>query len=194
MPGPPSPMRLFTAIDLPSEIVNTLGALIARLKPTAVINWSPAENLHITTKFIGEWPDERLSELTAALRALPTRPDIDIAIEKLGFFPNPHAPRVFWAGVHAGDTLAQLARETENSLAALGIAKEQRPYSPHLTLARLKTPGKQPALLQAVATLPSLDFGRFTAARFYLYHSKTAPSGSVYTQLAEFPFASEPRA
>ena len=87
----------------------------------------------------------------------------------------------------AGEPLAQLARETEDALAALGIAKEQRPYSPHLTLARIKTPGKQPALLQAVAALPSLEFGRFTAGRFFLYHSKTAPSGSVYTQLAEFP-------
>jgi 2'-5' RNA ligase len=56
-------------------------------------------------------------------------------------------------------------------------------------LARIKTPGKQPALLQAVAKLPSLEFGSFVADRFFLYHSRTAPSGSVYTKLAEFPFA-----
>jgi RNA 2',3'-cyclic 3'-phosphodiesterase len=182
-------MRLFVAIDLPSEVIANLESLLARLKPTAHINWSPNENLHITTKFIGEWPDERLPELTAALRTLPPRPAIPIAIEKLGFFPNPHAPRVFWAGVHGGDALTQLARETEDAIAALGIAKEQRPYSPHLTLARIKTPGKQPALLQAVAALPSLDFGSFIADRFLLYRSKTAPSGSVYTKLAEFPLA-----
>jgi|SRR5579871_1058207 len=182
-------MRLFTAIDLPAEVITTLGSLITRLKPTAQINWSPIANLHITTKFIGEWPEDRLPELTTALQALPVRPPIEISIEKLGFFPNPHSPRVFWAGVHAGDSLTTLARDTEDSLAALGIAREQRPYSPHLTLARIKTPGKQPALLQAVARLPSLDFGRFTADRFFLYRSKTAPSGSVYTKLAEFPFA-----
>lgn len=182
-------MRLFTAIDLPPDVIANLESLIARLKPAARISWSPAANLHLTTKFIGEWPEERLDELTATLRALPPHPAIPIAIEKLGFFPNPHAPRVFWAGVHAGDALAQLARETEDSLAALGIAREQRAYSPHLTLARIKTPGKQPALLEAIAKLPSLDFGRFTADRFFLYHSKTAPSGSVYTRLAEFPFA-----
>ncbi|SRR5579864_1445092 len=184
-------MRLFTAIDLPPEVISNLESLLTRLKPAARINWSPPENLHITTKFIGEWPEERLHELTAALRALPPRPAIPIAIEKLGFFPNPHAPRVFWAGVHAGDPLVQLARETEDALAALGIAKEQRAYSPHLTLARIKTPGKQPALLQAVAALPSLDFGSFTADRFFLYRSKTAPTGSVYTKLGEFPFRTE---
>ncbi len=182
-------MRLFTAIDLPQEIVATLTALLARLKPTASINWSPPQNLHITTKFIGEWHEDRLPELTAVLTALPPRPVIHIAIEKLGFFPNPHSPRIFWTGVHAGDALAQLARDTEDALAPLGIAKEQRPYSPHLTLARIKTPGKQPGLLQAVAGLPSLDFGSFTADRFCLYRSQTAPSGSVYTKLAEFMFA-----
>jgi len=184
-------MRLFVAIDLPSEVIANLESLLTRLKPAARINWSPIENLHITTKFIGEWPEDRIAELTAALHALPARPAILIAIEKLGFFPNPHAPRVFWAGVDAGEPLTQLARETEDALAALGIAKEQRPYSPHLTLARIKTPGKQPALLQAVAVLPSLEFGRFTADRFFLYRSQTAPSGSVYTQLAEFPFRIE---
>jgi 2'-5' RNA ligase len=95
---------------------------------------------------------------------------------------------VFWAGIQASD-LADLARDTEEALAKLGIAKEQRAYSPHLTLARIKTPGKQPALLQAVAKLPSLEFGSFVADRFYLYQSRTAPSGSVYTKLSEFPLA-----
>lgn len=182
-------MRLFIGIDLPPEVIANLEDVLQRLKPAAQINWSPPRNLHITTKFIGEWPVERLAELKSALGTLPGRQPIAIAIQKLGFFPNPHSPRVFWAGVHAGDDLSALARDTEHALAPLGIAKEERPYSPHLTLARIKTPGKQPALLQAVAKLPSLDFGNFIAARFYLYQSRTAPTGSVYTKLAEFPLA-----
>jgi 2'-5' RNA ligase len=182
-------MRLFTAIDLPSEIITTLEDLVQRLKPSAKINWSPPRNLHITTKFIGEWPEDRLEELKSALAALPPRDPIPISVEKLGFFPNPHSPRVFWAGIHAGSGLAELARDTEQALEKLGIAKEQRAFSPHLTLARIKTPGKQPALLQAVADLPSLDFGAFTGDRFYLYQSRLAPTGSLYTKLAEFPLA-----
>jgi 2'-5' RNA ligase len=182
-------MRLFTGIDLSPEVVENLQDVLLRLKPAAQINWSAPENLHITTKFIGEWPEDRLPELTAALGTLPGREPLSIAVEKLGFFPNPHSPRVFWAGVHAGEGLAQLARDTETALAPLGIAKEDRAFSPHLTLARIKTPGKQTALLQAVAKLPSLDFGNFVGDRFYLYRSKTAPTGSVYTKLAEFPFA-----
>jgi RNA 2',3'-cyclic 3'-phosphodiesterase len=182
-------MRLFIGIDLTPEVIANLEGLLERLKPAAQINWSPPRNLHITTKFVGEWPEERLEELKSALGTLPARQPINIAIEKLGFFPNPHAPRVFWAGVHAGDDLAALARDTEEAFAPLGIVKEERAYSPHLTLARIKTPGKQPALLQAVAKLPSLNFGSFAADRFYLYQSRTAPTGSVYTKLAEFPFA-----
>jgi 2'-5' RNA ligase len=161
-------MRLFTGIDLAPEVIANLEDLLQRLKPAAQINWSPPANLHITTKFIGEWPEDRLPGLKAALGGLPGRSPINIAIEKLGFFPNPHSPRVFWAGVHAGEDLAQLARDTEDALAALGIAKEDRPYSPHLTLARIKTPGRQSALLQAVAKLPSLEFGGFIADRFNL--------------------------
>ena len=182
-------MRLFTGIDPPAEVVTNLENLLVRLKPAATINWSPPENLHVTTKFIGEWPEDRLDELKAALGTLRARPAIPISIGKLGFFPNPHSPRVFWAGIHAGEALAQLARDTEDALAPLGIAREQRAFSPHLTLARIKTPGKQPALLQAVAQLPSLEFGAFTSDRFFLYRSQTAPSGSVYTKLAEFPLA-----
>lgn len=182
-------MRLFTAIDLPSEVITTLEELLHRLTPFAQINWSPPRNLHITTKFIGEWSEERLAELKAALAGLPGRAPIPISIERLGFFPNPHSPRVFWAGIHGGDELAALAHDTEAALIPLGVVKEERAYSPHLTLARIKTPGKQPALLQAVAKLPSLEFGRFVADRFYLYHSRTAPSGSVYTKLAELDLA-----
>jgi len=176
-------------MDLPPEVISNLENLLERLKPTAQINWSPPRNLHVTTKFIGEWPEERLVELKGVLGTLPARAPIPIVIEKLGFFPNPHSPRVFWAGIHAGDDLAGLARDTEEALATLGIAKEQRAYSPHLTLARIRTPGKQPGLLQAVAKLPSLEFGSFVADRFYLYQSRTAPSGSVYTKLSEFPLA-----
>jgi len=182
-------MRLFTGIDLPPDVIANLEELLLRLKPSAQISWSPPRNLHVTTKFIGEWLEERLAELKAALGTVAARAPIPVSIEKLGYFPNPHSPRVFWAGISGGDELAGLASDTETALVPLGIAKEERAYSPHLTLARIKTPGKQPALLQAVAKLTSLQFGSFIADRFYLYHSRTAPSGSVYTKLAEFPLA-----
>lgn len=181
-------MRLFTAIDISEDALSTLERLIDRLRPTARIKWSPAGNLHITTKFIGEWPEERLEEVKAALAALAPRPPVAVKIAKLGYFPNPHSPRVFWAGIEAPG-LAGLARDTEHALARLGIPEERRAFSPHLTLARIKEPVPMSGLLQAVAKLPSLEFGDFTVDRFYLYQSRLAPQGSVYTQLADFGFS-----
>src|SRR5213080_2731746 len=106
-------MRLFIAVDLPYDVLENLVALIDRLKPTARIKWSPPSNLHITTKFIGEWPEERLAELNGALRALPARSPFPIQMRNVGFYPNPHSPRVFFAGIEAPPELAALARDTD---------------------------------------------------------------------------------
>lgn len=181
-------MRLFTGIDLSPAIVQKLEALIEELRPAADVKWSPAENLHITTKFIGAWPEERLGEIQRALESLPARAPLSIAVQKLGFFPNPHSPQVFWAGVSGGEELAGLARDTEDALTPLGIAREKRAFSAHLTLARIsKTPVRQ--LLQAIAKLPATDFGRFVTDRFHLYESRPGSGGSVYTKLGEFPLS-----
>ncbi|MCS6954091.1 MAG: RNA 2',3'-cyclic phosphodiesterase [Bryobacteraceae bacterium] len=180
-------MRLFTGIGLPADLTARLEALLERFRPLAPLKWSSPENLHVTTKFIGEWPAERLEELSAALRALPPRAPFEIEVRGLGWFPNPHHPRVFWAGVHAPG-LDELARDTEEALARLGIPKESRPFSAHLTLARVKEPAPLAVLRREVAALDSDDFGAFVADRFYLYQSQLTPSGSIYTKLVEFPF------
>jgi 2'-5' RNA ligase len=184
----PQTMRLFTAVTLPQDVVTALTRLIDQLRPSARIRWSPASNLHITTKFIGEWPEERLGELRAALDSLPAREPIPIEVRGLGFFPNPHAPRVFWAAVHAGPELATLAQATSQALESLGVAAEKRPFSPHLTLARIKEPLPLATLQRAIASLPAADFGAFTADRFHLYLSQLNPGGSVYTKLSDYAF------
>jgi 2'-5' RNA ligase len=181
-------MRLFTGLELPAEVVRSLEQLVARLRPTARIQWSRPENLHITTKFIGEWPEERLGELRGALAALESRPPVGVHIRQVGFFPNPHAPRVFWCGIEAPG-LEALAADTDHATAALGIARETRAWRPHLTLARIKERVNLQPLREAVVGLPSLDFGQFEARSFFLYQSQLRPAGSVYTKLAEFPLS-----
>src|SRR5947209_1745524 len=130
-------MRLFVGLDLPEDVVKNLEMLLHRLRPTAAISWSPPANLHITTKFIGEWPEERLEELKRALSGVPPRDLIRMDIRRVGFFPNPHSPRVFWCGIEAPG-LDALAADTDRATAALGIESEKRAFSPHLTLARIK--------------------------------------------------------
>lgn len=181
-------MRLFTAIDLPDNIFRNLEELLNKLRPTARINWSPAANLHITTKFIGEWPEGRLDELTTGLAGMAPRAPIPVEIRRVGFFPNPRSPRVFWCGIEAPG-LVTLAADTDKVTSALGIASEARAFSPHLTLARIKERLDLEPLRESVAALPALDFGRFEARSFFLYQSKLRPTGSVYTKLREYPFA-----
>jgi 2'-5' RNA ligase len=180
-------MRLFTGLDLPAGVVHNLDRLLDRLRPAARIQWSPPANLHITTRFIGEWPEDRLDQLRGALAGLPSHATIPVQVRELGFFPNPRSPRVFWAGIQASADLADLAAQTDQALALVGLQPQGRPFSPHLTLARIKEPVPLQALREAIAQLPSLDFGTFVAERFFLYQSRLSRAGSVYTKLAEFP-------
>jgi 2'-5' RNA ligase len=184
-------MRLFTGIELPAEIASNLTRLIDVLRPTAHFKWTPAYNLHLTTKFIGEWPEDRLPELIEALKPVGGRRPIPMTVEGMGWFPNPHNPRILWTGIKAGPELAQLASDTDEATAALGIERETKKYSPHLTLARIKDAVPLTQIRQVIAQLPSVEFGSFEADRFHLYLSKPGPSGSIYTKLADIPLKSE---
>jgi 2'-5' RNA ligase len=182
-------MRLFTALNLSADVIGKLETTLARLRPTAPIRWSRPENLHITTKFIGEWPEPRLEELKTSLAAVPGREPISVHVRDLGAFLNPKKPRIFWCGIDAPG-LEALAADTEAATAALGVRTEERPYSPHITLARIDQGFDMTALRNAVTGGGgSLDFGRFEARSFFLYRSQAKPGGSVYTKLAEFPFS-----
>jgi 2'-5' RNA ligase len=168
--------------------------VLKELRPLAPVNWSSVENLHITSKFIGQWPEDRLAELETALERVVHPPAFDVAILQFGFFPNPHHPRVFFAGIQAGPCLAELANRIDEALLPLGIAKEDRPYSPHLTLARIKHEDIR-ALREHIAKMTNFDFGTFQVSEFHLYLSSRMPTlmnrgrqgADVYTSLATYP-------
>ena len=180
-------LRLFTGIAATEDINSRLDELVRRLKPLAPIRWSPAANFHITTKFIGPWPESRLEDLRGALSGLMGAGKFVIAIRGLGFFPSAKRPRIFWAGVEGGEPLANLASDIEQACTKLSVKVEKKPYSPHLTLARIEPPAKLDALHEALERMPSPEFGDFEATAFHLYLSRPGRGGSVYTSLAEFP-------
>ena len=183
-------MRLFTGIDLPEDVREKLERLLMHLRPCAHLKWSPVYNLHITLKFIGEWPEEKLPQLESALRSIPKRPAIPIEVKGLGWFPNPRSPRVFWAAVHGGGALESLAGDTDDALQPLGVPKESRAFTAHLSLARIKEPTPLDAMRAAISKLESAEFGSFTADRFHLYRSQPGSAGSIYTKLSEYCFQS----
>lgn len=176
-------MRLFTAIDLPGGMLEKLGAFLTGLRPLAKLRWTAVENLHITTKFIGEWPEARLDEIKSTLRSVNQPEPIPIAVRSVGWFPDQRRPHVFWAGVDGGEPLAKLAHTTEQAVSALGVPAETRPYSPHLTLARVKYAVPLGELIHAAG---DPDFGTFQAHSFFLYLS----AGGKYSKLEEFPLHS----
>ena len=180
-------MRLFIGLDPREEVRERLERLLMHLRACAHLKWSAVYNLHVTLKFIGEWPEDKLQELEAALRSICPREPIQADVQGLGWFPNPHHPRVFWAGVHGGDGLAALAGDIEAALAPLEIASEDRPFNAHLTLARIKEPAPLQPLRKAIAQLESVDFGSLLVDRFYLYRSQPGSAGSIYTKLSQYP-------
>lgn len=183
-------MRLFTGIDLDSATRNSIRNLIEGFRTAADLHWSPAENLHITTKFLGEYPEDKLPEIRAALARVPVPGALKIKLRGLGWFPNPHNPRSFWVGIDAGDSIAALAKATNQTLVEIGIPLEPKPFSPHLTLARINAQETNLRPLRvAIAGLPSIEFGTFVAPSFHLYLSELHSSGSSYKKIAEFPLS-----
>ncbi len=144
-----------------------------------MLRWSPADNLHITTKFIGEWPEPKLQSLVTQLEQVPSPGPIPITIKNLAWIQQ----RILHATIEAPAALAQLASATERALEEIGVPKEDRDYQPHLTLAR--NPNRIPIapLEQAIEKHVSDHFGTFTASAFALFLSKAGK----YTLLNQFP-------
>src|SRR4029077_2995908 len=183
-------MRLFVALDIPDDVRCAIGALAAKLRLTCRhARWVRIEGLHVTLKFIGESSAEKAEAIKTALASIPPRASISMNFRGLGFFPNGRRPRVLWAGIEAGTELAALAAEVETSLDPLGIARAERAFSPHLTLARFDTPRGLDDLHAAIEQARTLVFGGATAKEFHLYQSVLKPGGAEYTRLATFSFA-----
>ena len=183
-------MRLFVALEIPTAGRKTLAALLNSLRAfSAQPRWVRPENLHVTLKFIGEWPHEKLDFLRGALAAVHLNEPVKLDFRGLGFFPNEIRPRVFWAGIEASSNLITLASEIDHATEKLGVPREQRPFSPHLTLARFEPPGLPEKLRSAIQENAAREFGALHTNEFQLIESKLKPSGAEYTTLQTFPFA-----
>jgi 2'-5' RNA ligase len=183
-------MRLFVAMDIPEGVRSSLAGLSAKLRAACQdARWPRVEGLHVTLKFIGETPAEKLEAIQTALASIPSRAPIFIKFRGLGFFPNVRRPRVLWAGVEAGPELTEIAAAVETALQPLAIPREERVFAAHLTLARFAAPRGLEALGDAIEKAAPFEFGSATAKEFHLYQSVLKPGGAEYTRLATFPFA-----
>jgi len=182
-------VRLFVALDLNDDIRAALEAAIAALRPLAKnARWSKPEGMHVTLKFIGHVGPEKLDPIRVVLAMVRSGAPVELQIRGLEFFPDTRRPRVIACGIAASANLAPLASEIERSLEPLGIPREERKFTPHVTLGRQRDFRGEDDLVHAAETVASRDFGSTRATEFHLYESFTKPSGSEYEKLASFDF------
>lgn len=181
-------MRLFVALEIPSSVRDNLATLLTSMRAiTREPRCVRAENLHVTLKFLGEVAEGKVAEVRTALGKIGSDKAVTLDFRGLGFFPNEKHPRVFWAGMEASPNLKTLAADIEGAMEKLGIPREKREFSPHLTLARFERP-KLPEALRKLVT-QQLEFGSLRTNEFHLIQSRLKPTGAEYTTVATFQFA-----
>jgi 2'-5' RNA ligase len=190
-------VRLFVALEIPAAVRDNLAAQIKELRDLPVplagqrLRWVRPENLHVTLKFVGEVEAAKLDGIRSALTAIGLDAPVDLHFRGLGFFPDEKYPRVLWVGLHAPRNLPVLARDIDRALEGQGIARDERAFTPHLTLARFESSGLHEGLRTAIQKNSEREFGAFQAHEFHLIQSKLKPSGAEYTTLASFPLRLE---
>lgn len=178
-------MRLFVAIDFPDDIKDQVGTLKAEI-PTA--RWVNRDQMHLTLFFIGE--TERIQAVRDALAGVKAAP-FDLTLSGVGRFPpgDRKPPRVLWVGIDPQPALNHLQVNVNAALTAIGFQTEDRPFSPHLTLARLKTEHPSPETAQFLAAHQSFQTSPISISAFTLYSSVLSSGGARYTHEAVYPFS-----
>lgn len=182
-------IRAFIAIELPREIRAGLEQVTGRLRQAAAdVRWVKTADIHLTLKFLGDVAEDRLPELIVCIEGcLHGIPPVPIEVRGLGAFPDDRNPRIIWiAASDKSGMLAGLQGAIEDGLARIGFAKEHRPFSPHLTLGRLKSPRGGDAVRRGLAELKNSDCGSYTADSVCLFKSDLRRTGPVYTILQPF--------
>jgi RNA 2',3'-cyclic 3'-phosphodiesterase len=185
-------VRLFVAIQISEEPRRALAEVISHLTALAPrVKWVRAKNLHVTLKFLGNTDPAKLQPLENALSIIRSNGFVTLNFQGLSFFPNEKRPRVFWAGMEATPNLKTIAAGVDQAVHNLGFPLDERPFTPHLTLARFDPPGIAPKLSAAIAENASRSFGSTTTNQFHLIESRVKPNGAEYTTLRSFPFVAE---
>lgn len=178
-------MRAFVAISFDEPLRRRIGEIRRELERAgADVRWVSTENLHLTLKFLGDVEEVGVAAFRERLRVVASRfSPLNLDLGGVGRFP-----RVLWVGC-AGDVprLIELAHEVERAALEIGVPEENRPFSPHLTIGRLKSPRCMRTLDEAVEARRNEPVGRQRVDRFTLYRSTLTPKGPIYDAIESFP-------
>lgn len=182
-------MRLFSALVLPEPVrlalLEAQSALRARVPCE---RWTPPGQFHLTLQFFGDVEEARWQAMAAAYQAVCTTHDaLELQVEGLGAFPSVTRPRVLWAGIGgAVSELKQLEAELRRAIATVGVTLDDRPYAPHLTLARGPHAGSEAAAALQEVTYPAVAW---RALEVCIFRSTLTPQGAHHELLAAYPLS-----
>lgn len=184
-------MRAFIAIDLSDDNKTELARLQEELKQSdADVKWVEPENIHLTLKFLGGVTDEYIGKVKEALdKAAAGIKPFEISLSGIGAFPKLDFPRVIWVGIEkGGKETEEIAKRIEDELEKLGFPKEERPFSAHLTIGRVRSAKNKEALKIKIANY-ELRFTNYqTVSSIILYQSRLSPRGPTYIPLHKVDF------
>ena len=192
-------IRTFIAIDVPPDAKEALATLTQALKARGLSNvrWVNPNGIHLTLKFLGNIPPTTVPRILDALQAASQGyHPFNLSLGNLGVFPSPNNPRVLWVGLN-GDlpALARLQSSVEEHCCALGLDPDRRPFTPHLTLGRVRRslPPSQRDLVRA-ALQDEINAGNteWPVQEIHLIHSTLTPQGAIYRSLGAIPLHSHP--
>lgn len=179
-------MRSFVAIELQEKLRASLGKLVAELRSCgADVKWVRPEGIHLTLRFLGEIDPAQVELIHLALGEVVSAHEPFVLTAKgLGCFPSMEQARVVWVGLD-GETwrLSTLQREVEKALVELGFPRENRPFRPHLTLGRVRSPRARHALVSRIRSMERVDLGELQVHAVAQFKSELLPGGARYSLL-----------
>jgi len=189
-------LRCFLAVELPPSLQDAIEEATAGPRTrlgSDLIRWVPAHNVHLTLKFLGDTAPSGLSLIQAAMQAEASQYEpFEALVKGFGAFPNNRRPRVLWVGLSAPPVMASLQHELDVATARLGYTSEERGFSPHLTIGRVRQNVRASGLQRIRDELDGTsigELGSFKVGSVQLFQSELQPSGSVYTRLFTAPLA-----
>jgi RNA 2',3'-cyclic 3'-phosphodiesterase len=184
----PPKVRTFLAIRVGDEVEAAIYHLIEELRaPNDGVAWARRDKLHVTLKFLGAAVDSaRLAPLAEAIAEVSNAAAaLQVRTRGIGAFPNLRRPRVLWTGLES-QALVRLATQIEGAAAPLGFERAERPWAPHLTIARIRDPRRVASLLGRLQAAEQSEFGESRVGEIALYRSHLSSTGSTYERLATF--------
>ena len=179
-------IRCFVAIPLPDDVLAQIGEVSRQIKKLGIDARFPRpESIHLTLKFLGDVQESAVPGILETMREEVCEYEpFNVRVRKAGAFPHLADPRVVWLGVESGEELRKMQSGVESGLAGLGFKKDKRRFSPHLTLARVKSRHMIANLMHYLESRgPEIELGSFPVRNVILFRSELRPSGAVYSHL-----------